>query len=411
MICECANSLALPKRRFQHYYLAQRKYEDMAKLSADPGEPSSRPALYYPYIHIRSERWLKATLLCAPTVKRIVPETYDPEDSQEIAKYTKIAGPHGLLLQAMPAYSNAADQAQMRMLRQIEQHLSDIRDKYGREKAPLRDEYWIHDAKFSETLLRFLIDHNLAWPSGDPHDRTYGQRTWYALHPVLGSAVMTTLGLSIAQEQHYDVVTPSSEFHETLLSTKEEGIFAALLNPLPSISPTSAQRRNDLGQLVVSLTGVNYQALRPEDIPEIQASKHFAAFQKMIRQTAYTINPDLDAEEYKENLTDAAGKIIDAWHATQRDVGSGIRKALSASAYTLSGSALTTYLTHADVQHALVGAGVGIGVRFLETGVDLVRRWRKPRPYQYLSEIVEAQNEMLRLTFPLGLEAPNPASK
>jgi hypothetical protein len=61
-----------------------------------------RPALYYPYIHIRSEHRLKATLLCAPAVKRIVPETYQPEDSFQIAKYTQIIGPYGALLQPCP---------------------------------------------------------------------------------------------------------------------------------------------------------------------------------------------------------------------------------------------------------------------------------------------------------------------
>ena len=35
--------------------------------------PDGRAALYYPYIHIRSEHWLKATLLWVPCVKRIVP--------------------------------------------------------------------------------------------------------------------------------------------------------------------------------------------------------------------------------------------------------------------------------------------------------------------------------------------------
>ena len=35
-----------------------------------------RPALYYPYIHVRGENWLKATLLDVPVLKRIVPETY-----------------------------------------------------------------------------------------------------------------------------------------------------------------------------------------------------------------------------------------------------------------------------------------------------------------------------------------------
>jgi hypothetical protein len=41
-----------------------------------------RPALYYPYIHVRTEDelWLKATLLLHPSVIRMVPRDYAPED-------------------------------------------------------------------------------------------------------------------------------------------------------------------------------------------------------------------------------------------------------------------------------------------------------------------------------------------
>jgi hypothetical protein len=80
-------------------------------------------------------------------VKRIVPEVYNPEDSPNIAKYTKIAGPNGFLLQSVPSASDAAYQAQWRMLGQIQEHLPEIRHKYSRDKAPIQDEYWIHDAK------------------------------------------------------------------------------------------------------------------------------------------------------------------------------------------------------------------------------------------------------------------------
>ena len=55
-----------------------------------------QPALYYPYIHIRSENWLKATLLCVPAVKRIVPSNYAPEDDAAIIPYVTISGPNGL---------------------------------------------------------------------------------------------------------------------------------------------------------------------------------------------------------------------------------------------------------------------------------------------------------------------------
>ena len=75
-----------------------------------------QPALYYPYIHIRSENWLKATLLCVPAVKRIVPENYAPEDDAAIIPYVTISGPNGPLLQAVPAATGGAMAAQHRLL-------------------------------------------------------------------------------------------------------------------------------------------------------------------------------------------------------------------------------------------------------------------------------------------------------
>ena len=40
-----------------------------------------RDALYYPFIHITDVNWLKATLLCFPGVRRMVPQSYVPTDS------------------------------------------------------------------------------------------------------------------------------------------------------------------------------------------------------------------------------------------------------------------------------------------------------------------------------------------
>ena len=127
-----------------------------------------RPALYYPYIHIRSEQWLKATLLCAPAVTRIVPETYIPEDASHIAHYTRTIGPFGALLQAVPAYSQAADAAQHRLLSNLRRNKERVHSKFSRQPAPASDQYWIHDAKFTADLLRYLTENDLAWPSRGP---------------------------------------------------------------------------------------------------------------------------------------------------------------------------------------------------------------------------------------------------
>src|SRR5260370_11897716 len=106
-----------------------------------------RPALYYHYSHIRSEHWLKGTLLCVPTVKRIVPEGYVPEDIPLIRKYAEIEGPNGALLQAVPASSQAANDAQLRLLENLREHEAEIQRKFARQRSPPPDAYWTPDAK------------------------------------------------------------------------------------------------------------------------------------------------------------------------------------------------------------------------------------------------------------------------
>jgi hypothetical protein len=160
----------------------------------------------------------------------------------------------------VPADSPAADLAQQNLLRKIKKNLKTIKRKFDRDRAPVRDEYWIQDAKFNGKLLAYLVNNQLAWSSEDPAGQDH--RKWFALHPVLGSAVMTTLGLGIAGDQHYDIVTNSDAFHETLLAAKEDQIFDRLLHAgavhKPAIGKTQA--RHVLGQLVITLTGVNYEA-------------------------------------------------------------------------------------------------------------------------------------------------------
>jgi len=350
--------------------------------------------------HIRSEHWLKATLLYAPTVKRIVPEKYTPEDQPSILNYAKISGPYGALLQTVPAYSPAADDAQQRLHIRLQDHESEIVKRYARSQAPSPDEYWIHTAKFNGTLLSYLVDKNLAWQSHDPG--AYGHRTWYALHPILGSAIMTTLGLSIAREQHYDIVTPSVRFHETLLASTPAELFDVLLGEQTAAVRTDNQVRHDLGQLVISLTGVNYQALRPEDIPELQGSTNFVKFQTVVRDAARSIVADGDLREYESGLKSEGQKIINAWHETGSHLSKAIKDALFEGTLVLSGEALKAYLKGTDTAELAISGGVAIGIFVLKARRAFEESGSNP--YQYLTEIVENQNQALRLTFPLGLE-------
>lgn len=366
-------------------------------------ESGERPALYYPYIHIRSEHWLKATLLCVPSVKRIVPEAYTPEDPPSILKYSQITGPNGALLQPVLASSAGANEAQRRLLVSLRDHEQEIEGQYQRVSVRGPDKYWLHAAKFNDEVLHYLVERGLAWHSDNPSG--YGHRTWYALHPVLGSAIMTTLGLSIAREECYDIVTESTKFHETLLATKEDAVFDALLNRnQPTVGPTREQVRHDLGQFVISLSGVNYEALRPEDIPELQGSKHFGKFQHLIRETVQRIDREEAPEEYEAQLKSAASDIIEAWHNTKSDLSRDIRDALFDGAKLLSGEALNAALGTGRGLHPLtIVGGLAVGLLY-KRGKRFIESRQATSPYHYLTQIRKAENESLRLTFPLGLE-------
>jgi hypothetical protein len=59
------------------------------------GVAMDRDALYYPFIHITDVNWLKATLLCFPGVRRMVPHSYVPTDSYAVREFCDVEGPRG----------------------------------------------------------------------------------------------------------------------------------------------------------------------------------------------------------------------------------------------------------------------------------------------------------------------------
>lgn len=358
----------------------------------------SKPALYYPYVHIRSEQWLKATLLCVPAVTRLVPEGYRPEDNFNILRYTEIDGPSGRLLQAIPAYSAAAVIAQQQLLRQIEQNFAEVKARFGREQAPRPDEYWIHDAKFSGDLLAYLESNDLAWRSYDTH--AYGTREWYALHPTLGKAVMTCIGLGAARERGLDIVTADGRFHETLVTTREEDVFETLLNPKTAIAPTTTETRRDLGKLVIVLAGINLNALPAERIPELQGSDKFRVFRQTLRQSANAIDQGLSDEDYNEQLRYEAEKIVDSWRDAVRDTTPDLRRlVLENAAFGLEAVRALSKPPGAWEMCAIAGLGIW---RIAEETQKYLRG--RTKAMNFLSQVEEAQSEVLRLQYPLGLD-------
>jgi hypothetical protein len=227
------------------------------------------------------------------------------------------------------------------------------------------------------------------------------------MHPLLGSAIMTTLGLSIANEQHYDIVTDSAEFHEKLLTTSQDKIFDRILQGSDGGAEgpvTKLQARSDLGQMIVTVAGINFEALHPEDIPELQQAKAFEEFRNLIRVKSQTIDREASPEEYKQQIHREAKDIVDAWNSARSGVREGLRDVLFAQGLGHSADALRKYVSHQawDGTGALIATGIAVGCLAF-------KEWRKRRqqensPYQYLTKITESEDRFLQMVFPLGLE-------
>ena len=211
-----------------------------------------RDALYYPYIHITDANWLKATLLCFPNVRRMVPAGYTPSDSDEIREFCQTAGPRGEpLLTNVNLFSNAATEAEKDLLDKLEKNDTFIRERYSKRKTvkelgPDAGQFRLHDEKIVQKLYSYLIGANdedsLAWWTQHPDDRSgrHGPGHWLALHPTLGNAILAVKAIAIAEDLGLDIVTNSSGVHHTVVSKKREDIFKELLGePTPSTAPTS----------------------------------------------------------------------------------------------------------------------------------------------------------------------------
>jgi hypothetical protein len=299
------------------------------------------------------------------------------------------------------ASSPAAEAAQERLLKRLRENVEEIDRVYSRSNAPAKDEYWIHDAKFTQELGKYLLEKKLAWSSHDPY--AVGFRSWVALHPILGSAIMTTLGLSIAEEQNYDIVTESKKYHETLLANTEDAVFEKLLFGKKQTTLRTSQARHDLGQLVVTLTGVNLSALEPESIARLQASKHFQAFQRLIRSRAWRVDAGAEVHDYHDQLNEEAGEIIAAWRDASIGLSEELKSVLYDESRMASKLALKEAVTGLKAEEVLIEAGVAVAFQVVKR---VIREIRGPKEsaYRYLTEVVGAQSDSLRLTYPLGLE-------
>jgi hypothetical protein len=292
-----------------------------------------RDALYYPYVHIKDVNWLKATLLCFPNVRRMVPTNYAPDDSDEIREFCHTLGPRGdALLTDVDLFSEAATVAEEDLLRKLKRNDAFIRSRYSKRKTiaqlgPTTGLFSLHNEKIISDLYLYLMEggpeDSLAWWTEHPDDRPvrHGEGHWLALHPALGSAILAVKALAIAENLGLDIVTDSSEVHHTVVSRRREDIFNALIGePSPSQPPTAVGVVDDLAEVVMA-TNFDVSRLSAKQIAELLADgKDLRRFKTALIPIAASIPTIRDSKEREQRLRAAAADVIAEWEKYKKSV-------------------------------------------------------------------------------------------
>jgi hypothetical protein len=276
-----------------------------------------RDALYYPYIHIHDVNWLKSTLLCFPSVRRILPDGYMPagfsaDDSAEIQQFCRTVGVRGPLLQPCRSiYDYATAEAANELQRKIQAKEDFFVERYSRAATqrdfpPEANKFKLHDSKVSYLLIRYLEQKEMAWrgPSSQ----------WIVMHPKLGAAIMSTIALAIAKNEGLDIVTPSEKAHYVTSFSNEEQVFENLLRDgVVGTAPPRADLVDDLAEIVLT-TLFDVNRLTVDQIAELQKDgKDLRRFKDVIAPVAAQI-PDIgSSDERWRRLREAANQVIEQW--------------------------------------------------------------------------------------------------
>jgi hypothetical protein len=128
-----------------------------------------RDALYYPYIHIRQDNinWLKATLLCFPQVRSIVPHDFHLNDPAAVAPFRKVTGARAgkpLLDEEYTdgPYYQRAHAAQQQLLKVLIENEALVAERYSlqtatRDLGDKWDSFEMHTGKLLAPLHDYLL--------------------------------------------------------------------------------------------------------------------------------------------------------------------------------------------------------------------------------------------------------------
>lgn len=352
-----------------------------------------RDALYYPYIHIRDVNWLKAALLCFPHVRRMVPAGFSLNDASDIRPFSTLYLDNKPLLIEEETYSEEIEAAFQSFLSNVEPRLDFFRRNFAGEvvRTRYRDSFRIHAGKMSKGLLYAFERDGLAWRvDGGASD---GSR-WYAMHPKLGEAVMSTLAITVAKRWGMDIVTSETHIHRALATQDANQLFEDLIGQVSEPPTISREEVTDELALIFLSTAFDLEKLTPEQILELKKEKKdLRSFKDKLAAIAERIPEVPDAADRAEEMKRYAEEIVEEWNAYRRSLrGFAVEALIDSLKQEIKRVDIRAVASASGGGYWLGGPlGLGIGIA-LYGGYKIWKSFREKAqsPYQYLSNIERA---------------------
>jgi hypothetical protein len=360
-------------------------------------DPANRHALYYPYIHIRNENWLKGAILGFQQVRRLVPDRFTVKDQTITSAYAKLEGPAGPLLDSVVVAGADIKHSQTWLRARITENLDVVIEKYARPRVPMEFQsgaraFQMYVGKIlDEQLLDLLTSKQLGWFARERTERD--SANWITMHPKLGAAIMSVLAITVARTKGLSVVTPSILAHYELLANREEDVFNSLLEIPTVASNTSANvSTEELSHLVVTM-GFDLTRLSPKQICELlKQGKDLRSFRKTVSEFANHIPPNLDGPERNKRMKQEADLILQEWSKYTGALPQFAKDALVDAAFDEGPSKLLEIGVPASIGVAatsVIGALPGLLVAIgINAGIKMFRK--RDSPLRFLSRVDNA---------------------
>ena len=234
-----------------------------------------RPGLYFPFIHVRDDDWLKTAALYWPSVRRLVPLGYPKHDSPTAQTFFEAA----ILRDEAP--DDLIDSTAWNLLRTLRQSADLLIRDYsihrahedwdGRSWGALTEHGrepqlgWIHVTKFPPRVVDYLSSKGLA-----RHGRTESSDSWVGLHPVLAGAYMTVLAGRLSERAYFEPLTDQVDLR---IATPSNDVQAAMNLLLGRRHVSQKAAEGDTAAGVAAYVMLAMQYARPKNLDTIPADK------------------------------------------------------------------------------------------------------------------------------------------